>query len=94
MAIRNLLHRNKLPNFIEWLGDRSLPPKGNWEVARWKGPKGSPMRVIYDNSHSSEHLSCNDAAFSDIQKFIRESKMNRNIQSEERCTIVRNRSLC
>jgi hypothetical protein len=75
MANRNLLHRNKLNDFIAWLGDRSLPTKGKWEVARWKGPKGQPMRIIFDNDRSCEHLSCNDAAYKDVRRFIKETKV-------------------
>lgn len=71
MAVRNLLHRNKLADFIAWLGDRSLPPKGEWEVARWRGGKGQPMRIIFDNDKSCEHLSCNEAAYRDVRAFIK-----------------------
>ncbi|MDO8640861.1 MAG: hypothetical protein Q7R33_04905 [Nitrosarchaeum sp.] len=71
MAIRNILHRNKLEALKTWLGKEVLPPKGQWEVLRWKGPKGQPMRIVFDNNHSCEHLSCNDAAHSTILAFIR-----------------------
>jgi len=75
MAQRCLLHRSKLTIFIAWLGERSLPLKGRFEVARWKGPANQPMRIIFDNYHSNEHLSCNDAAIPDVLKFIRSSKL-------------------
>ena len=74
MATRNLLHRNKLEAFKLWLGDRALTPKGEWEVVRWKGPQGQPMRIVFDNDHSCEHLSCNDAAVRDVMTFIRNKK--------------------
>lgn len=81
MADRLTLHRNKLELFKLWLGDRALPPVGKWEVVRWKGPSGQPMRIIFDNTKSSEHLSCNDAAYKDVRAFIEERKI-----SEDSCT--------
>lgn len=71
MAVRNILHRNKLSEFVLWLDERALPPVGQWEVVRWKGPKGQPMRIVFDNNYSCEHLSCNDAAYSEVRAFIR-----------------------
>jgi len=71
MANRCLLHRSKLEDLKTWLSDRALKPVGQWEVLRWKGPQGQPMRIIYDNDHSCEHLSCNDASVHDVMNFIR-----------------------
>jgi len=70
MAVRNVLHRSKLEDLKKWLGERALPPKGEWEVLRWRGEPGQPMRIIFDNAKSPEHLSCNDAAYPDVCKFI------------------------
>lgn len=70
MAVRNLLHRSKLEDFKLWLGKRALPPVGEWEVMRWKGPPGKPMCVVFEQS-SPEHLSCNDAAVRDVLRFFR-----------------------
>ena len=83
MAVRNILHRNKLDDFINWLGDRSLPTIGEWEVARWRGTQGKPMRIVYDNSKSPEHFYCNDAAYSDVRKYIKERNSSKNIESTE-----------
>lgn len=76
MAVRDIFHRNKLDLFKLWLGDRALPPVGKWEVCRWKGASGQPMRIIFDNTKSSEHLSCNEAAYKDVSAFIKERKIS------------------
>ena len=81
MAVRNILHRSKLDEFKEWLGNRALPPVGKWELVRWKGGAGQPMRIVFDNLKSCEHLSCNGAAYRDVRAFIKERKI-----SEDSCT--------
>jgi len=75
MANRALLHRSRLTAFKAWLGERNLMPRGEWEVARWRGPRGKPMCIVYDNRKSSEHLSCNNAAVGDVREFIRIEKL-------------------
>ena len=70
MANRSLLHRSKLEAFKSWLGSYALPPVGKWEVLRWKNRSGQPMCIVFDNAHSSEHLSCNDAATPFVRDFI------------------------
>ncbi len=70
MANRHLLHRSKLSAFREWLGAELLPPVGPYEVVRWKGKQGQPMRIVFDGS-SSQHLSCNEAAIPDVESFIK-----------------------
>lgn len=77
MARRNLLHRNKLEEFKQWLEKRHLtvmPPKGCYEVLRFKHPEdGFPMPIIY-NGKSPDHLSCNESAITFVKRFIRDSK--------------------
>lgn len=73
MAIRNVLHRDKLDDFKSWLSENGftpLEPKGDFEMLRWKNTKGQPMCIIF-NGKSSEHLSCNNAARPLVLKFAR-----------------------
>lgn len=70
MARRNLLHRSRIEAFVAYLGDRALPPIGPYEVVRWKGRKGEPMRIVFDNSKSCEHLSINEAGIVDVMRFL------------------------
>lgn len=86
MAIRNVLHRNKLDKLKEWLGDKALPPVGEWELVRWKGKPGKPMNIIYDNIHSTEHVSCNDAAYPEIKKFVDEYKSDKKVMTRVEST--------
>jgi formylglycine-generating enzyme required for sulfatase activity len=75
MANRYLFHRKHLDSFIKWLGERSLPTKGQWEVARWKNNSpGKPMCIVFNNIKSPEHLSMNDSACYDFKRFIKEYK--------------------
>ena len=80
MAIRNVLHRNKLEEFKRFLTSlnyKLLEPKGFFEVLRWKNDKGEPMPIIFNGS-SPEHLSCNNAARPFIYKFINQNKTKKN----------------
>ncbi len=78
MAQRSLLHRSHLEDFKKWLGKECLPVKGEYEVLRWKGSAGKPMRIIFDRtinmnvcSGQSEHLTVNDSAYHDVMAFIK-----------------------
>ena len=72
MGDRSLLHRNKLAYFKEYLGDRLLKTKGDWEVARWKRENGR-MCFIYDRNRG-DHLTVSDYGCRDVYDFIKEFK--------------------
>lgn len=77
MANRNLLHRSKLGEFINWLVSKGYEPKpgyADFEALRWK-VAGKPMPIIFDGK-SPEHLSCNEASVNIVYEFINESKTN------------------
>lgn len=75
MSNKNVLHRSKLEDFIQWLVDKGHSPIKNaasFQVLRWK-VKGSPMPIIFDGK-SPEHFSCNAASIDFVYDFIKESK--------------------
>jgi hypothetical protein len=41
-----------------------------WELVRWKGPAGEPMRIVFEWQGSVEHVSVNDAAVPDVSRFL------------------------
>ena len=50
MAARNLLHRSKLPDFLEWaksMGAKVEPGRGHFQRMRVKFP-GEPVHIIWD----------------------------------------------
>ena len=80
MAIRVLLHMNKLKDFESWLekqGYMILPTSKNpYEILRAKKDKDTV--IIYQKSDSKEYLSIMDKDHALIQKFIMESKPKTN----------------
>ena len=80
MAIRALLHMNKLKDFESWLekqGYMILPKSKNpYEVLRAK--KSKDTVIIYRKGDSKEHLSIMDKDYDLIHKFIMESKPKTN----------------
>jgi len=71
MAERNLLHRSKLEEFIQYLVDNGFSPvksNASFEVLRWK-VRGKPMPIIFDGK-SSEHFSCNESSVPYVMDFI------------------------
>ena len=80
MAIRALLHMNKLKDFESWLekqGYMILPTSKNpYEVLRAK--KSKDTVIIYRKGDSKEHLSIMDKDYALIHKFIMESKPKTN----------------
>lgn len=80
MAIRALLHMNKLKDFESWLekqGYMILPASKNpYEILRAKKDKDTV--IIYQKGDSKEHLSIMDKDYALIHKFIMESKSNTN----------------
>ena len=80
MAIRALLHMNKLKDFESWLekqGYMILPTSKNpYEILRAKKDKDTV--IIYQKGDSKEHLSIMDKDYALIHKFIMESKPKTN----------------
>lgn len=80
MAIRALLHMNKLKDFEKWLekqGYMILPTsKSPYEILRAKKDKDTV--IIYQKGDSKEHLSIMDKDYPLIRKFITESKPKTN----------------
>lgn len=80
MAIRALLHMNKLKDFESWLekqGYMILPTSKNpYEILRAKKDKDTV--IIYQKGDSKEHLSIMNKDYALIHKFIMESKSNTN----------------
>ena len=80
MAIRALLHMNKLKDFEKWLekqGYMILPTSKNpYEILRAKKDKDTV--IIYQTGDSKEHLSIMDKDYPLIRKFITESKSKTN----------------
>lgn len=80
MAIRALLHMNKLKDFESWLekqGYMILPTSKNpYEILRAKKDKDTV--IIYQKGNSKEHLSIMDKDYALIHKFIMESKSKTN----------------
>ena len=80
MAIRALLHINKLKDFEKWLekqGYMILPTSKNpYEILRAKKDKDTV--IIYQKGDSKEHLSIMDKDYPLIHKFITESKPKTN----------------
>lgn len=80
MAIRALLHMNKLKDFERWLEKQGyiiLPTSKNpYEILRAKKDKDTV--IIYQKGDSKEHLSIMDKDYPLIRKFIRESKSETN----------------
>lgn len=80
MAIRALLHMNKLKDFESWLekqGYMILPTSKNpYEILRAKKDKDTV--IIYKKDGSEEHLSIMNKDYPLICKFIRESKSETN----------------
>ena len=85
MSNKNVLHRNKLVKFSEWLLANDIDPrdpKGDFEVLRFKPDQGGAMPIIFNGS-SHEHLSCNNAAMPYVLAFIKEHKKKSVIPSDK-----------
>ena len=66
MANRNTLHRNHLPDFLEWLeakGWKVSTPKGYYEVVRATRPGRQHPLLIYTQLRDPAHYT-GDMAFS------------------------------
>ena len=102
MAIRALLHMNKLKDFESWLekqGYMILPTSKNpYEILRAKKDKDTV--IIYQKGDSKEHLSIMDKDYPLIHKFITESKSKtnadriRNMSDEELAEFLAYNAYC
>nr|DAF31462.1 MAG TPA: hypothetical protein [Caudoviricetes sp.] len=102
MAIRALLHMNKLKDFESWLekqGYMILPTSKNpYEILRAKKDKDTV--IIYQKSDSKEHLSIMDKDHTLIHKFIMESKPKtnadriRNLSDNELAEWINKKNMC
>lgn len=102
MAIRALLHMNKLKDFESWLekqGYMILPTSKNpYEILRAKKDKDTV--IIYQKSDSKEHLSIMDKDYDLIHEFMMESKLKanadriRNMSDEELAEFLAYNAYC
>lgn len=85
MAIRELLHINKLDDLRSWLEEQGymiLPTSRNqYEVLRAK--KGKDTIIIYKKANNREHLSVMDKDYALIRKFIGENKRIREAEEHD-----------
>ncbi len=73
MAKKNLLHRNKLEQFKQWLIDKGYEPESNcgvYEVLRWSF--GADMPMIFNGS-AKDHYTCNESSIRFVRQFISET---------------------
>ena len=76
MAIRELLHKSKLPKFAEWLTEQGWTiqaVKGRYEVLRAKKP-GRDTLIIWTRLYAKEHYTVPDKWRPLVRQFIREEK--------------------
>jgi len=78
MALRNLLHKNKLDDFIEWLDYVGLPNKKS--IAKYQvwgidiDPPSGNWQYIYEPIKSKEHYSVPWPLVPIVQQFIEDTK--------------------
>jgi len=73
MASRNILHRNKLESFKEYLISKGWvmqDTKGIYEVLRAVNPKVMKRPLIIYSGRSKEHLSVDDRDFGIVRDYI------------------------
>ena len=70
MAIRNMLHKNKLVEFEQFLDSKGymiLPTVGAYEVLRAR--KGKDTVIVYQQRDVKEHLSIMDKDYRLVREF-------------------------
>lgn len=75
MAERCILHKNKLPQFREWLFSKGFvieSTKGDYEVLRAK--KGKNTVIIYERLNAKEHLTVQQKDYRLVRHFLSETK--------------------
>ena len=76
MAVRNLLSKNKLEAFKQWLEENKwqiVPVKGEYEILR--GKRNGRCIIIYERNNSKEHLSVRDCDVDVIKEFLNYQSM-------------------
>lgn len=82
MAIRNLLHKNKLEKFKNWLDENDIPHrdgKGEYEVIQIMTKDG--WQKIYKRLNMPEHLTIQDKIYPLIKRFLKEQKVKNEISN-------------
>lgn len=77
MATRDLLHKNKLDEFREWLfadGWTEEKTKGEFEVLRATKPNKKRPLIIYKRTDSKEHYSIDDRDTGLFFQFLNSNK--------------------
>lgn len=81
MAARNLLHKSRVPEFLEWCKTEKglvvTSGNGDWQIARVqaKATNGKGQwHVIYERLKMPEHVTVPDPLIPLVQNFIRSTK--------------------
>lgn len=73
---RNLLHKKKLPEFVQWLQNKGIQyrdPRGVYQVLQVLTPKAS-WQCIFNRDRAPEHYTVAQPLEGMVQNFIRDSK--------------------
>lgn len=76
MAVRNLLHINKVDSFARWMEERgwlSVPTKGVYEVLRLVKAGEKPI-ILYKKGGANQHVSIENRLFPIVRAFILETR--------------------
>lgn len=82
MASRALLHKDKVPAFLDYcrgLGMTVRDGRGTWQIAQIQ-PKGSTdtWHVLYSRMHMPEHVTVPEGLIRVVLQWLRESKSTPN----------------
>lgn len=80
MAARNILHKNKLQDFIQWLDKNNIehrPGKGTWEVLQVRSKCKTKWNAIYARGDTNpemmaDHLSVTKHLIPLVTRFLKE----------------------
>ncbi len=76
MAVRNLLHKNKLDDFRQWLikeGWVIEPTKGDYEVLRARKGNKPPL-IVYARNNIKEHVTVQARDVYIVRAYLRERR--------------------
>jgi hypothetical protein len=76
MAIRCLLHKDKLPEFQSWLDSQEIenrPGRGDWQLLQVRAKDGKGWDVLYERLEMKEHVTVPDPMVQLVRRFISES---------------------
>ena len=84
MAARNILHKDKLQEFKDWLdkcGIEHRPGRGHWEMLQVRSKCGTKWNVIYargdtDPNMMADHLSVTKHLVPLVTRYLGEKKCN------------------